>query len=769
MNSDLVHRLSVRAAAKRAHAALLAVVCAVPLAAQHPLDLKPAPVPDPVKGMHDMTPMSPAEVEARRAGRPPYATAKPAGTVAGAAQLPRAVLFDRPGDGRLWAGAPSYKASFGPDGFVYLPFFGSEAPQDYPVRFVLRAVRTGGSPLDLAPAEPVLVGRRVTFDRGPVREVYDLDPEQVEQTFAVDTALAGDVEIELEVVSELREDAATAGIQFGNALGRVDYGQAHVVDGRQLRPVATVWEGNTIRIRVPAAARGSGPLVVDPIIHTSAFTASLSQDCAQPDIAYDATFDRYMVVWQHPFSATDIDVFCEFRNGDGTPVAGSLGVIDVTSLTHSNPRVANLNANDLFLVTMQRFEAGRWQIFGRRRLANSTPDSFLFAISDPLLPGHCVNADVGGDSGAGDQWLVVWERQLSATDFDIHARRVRADTFQTSTILIENSAATIHSLPQVSQSNGNGFTASPRWFVVYQFRFSATDEDIYGAAIAQNGSIVNSNTAIDTSGLTDLAPCVSSPNTATAGGNPLFLVTYERQSPLEARARLLSTGLAVFVNQVTPLNLTAAFGLGPFWVRPECDGNRFAVLTGSATIAVATLAYTGTALVLHEAPQALPGTPSYPRLCSKRSGGGAPTDYGIAYVEESSAPDRINVSAYRGHAAGGDIVRRVMGCNGLGIDVAGRAFLGEALTFTQTNTGSDVPGHLLGLPAQAANAVCASCAIGLLQNGPIAVYFGSPTTVTIASNVNLVGMSLSMQGFAFGSGPCVATLRFSDTIDFTIR
>ncbi len=766
----VTYRLAKAATPRPSLLLLLGLACA-PLAAQQG-DAKPAPTPDPVKGWHEPTPMSPAEVARRTARangqwRPEGAPA--AMRTATSPQLPHAVLFDQPGDGRVWAAAPTYKASFGPDGFDFVPFFGSAAPTNHPVRFELQSVRVGGAELGLAAATPVLAGSRVTFDRGAVQERYDLRVADVEQTFVVDSAAAGDVVVTVRVVTELQEDAGRLGIQFANGLGCVEYGQAHVVDGARLHPVATTWENGAVRIHVPASLRGSGPLVVDPVIHTSAFTGSGPQSSSQPDIAYDATTDQYLVVWQYEYSATDTDVYCEFRNGDGTLVTGSLGVIDVSTLDHRNPRVANLNSYDRFLVVMQRLQGANWEIWGRLRLAGTTVHPILFPISDPVFSGHCVNPDIGGDpasSGTADNWLVVWERQFSATDFDIHARTVRADiAIPSPTILIENSGSTIYSLPSVSQSNGNGFATAARWLVAYQFRYSATDEDVYGCAIDQAGTVTTPNSAIDTSTLTDLVPSVSSPNTTAANGNPLFLVTYERQNPFVARARLLSGG---FVNQIAPVDLSTTFGLGGFWVRAECDGNRFAVLNGAGTIGAATLAYTGSALVLQEATQPLPGIPSYARICSKRSGGGPLTDFGIAYVEQSTVPDRIGVSAYRGHAPGPDVTRRVMGCNGLQIDVAGRPYLGEALTFSLANVGFDVPGFVFGASAVASNVVCAPCPLGVSTAGAILVV-GSSLPVAIPPTAGLVGVTAAVQGFALGSGPCVATLRFSDTLDFTIQ
>ena len=742
------------------------MICA-PLAAQQ-VDPKPAALPDPVKGMHEISPLTPAEL-ARRSDRmtPRVANALAQGVQRSPPEFFASVLFDQPGDGRIWARGATYKASFGTEGFVYVPDFGSDAPQNYPVHFVLRAVRIAGRDVALATAVmPERTGERVAFNRGAVREIYDLTTKQVEQSFAVDVG-PGDLEVDVEVRSELREDGERAGLQFGNALGLVHYGTAFVVDGASKREIASSFAGSTITLRVPQAQRGPGGVLIDPIIHTSAFTHVTNRDCHNPDIAYDATFDRYMVVWENFFSATDTDIFSEFRNGDGTAVAGSLASIDFTTLTHAHPRVANLNAYDLFLVVMQRLQGSQWQIWGRRRAANSVPHPIVFPISDPVTSaGHSVFPDVGGDPSAtapSTQWLVVWERQLTATDFDIHARIVRADTGLLSTLLIENSANTIHSLPHVSQSNGNGFTNTPRWLVVYQFRFSASDEDIYGAAIDASGTITQPNRAIDTSTVTDLVPSVSSPMTERAGNVPLYMVTYERQSPADGIARVLNINLS---NQINP-TLLSQFGLGPFWVRAESDGCRFAVLAGNP-IGPATLALANNTLVRHDPPTPLPFVPLYARIASKRSGGGVPTDYGIAYVYDAPQTNPIMIAAYHGHLPSSNVTRRSMACGGLGIDTSGRPVLGEELRFTLSNLGTDSGGFLFGLPTPAFP-VCFGCALGVNLGGPLALLGGiNQLPLQIPCLFNLVGGTLAVQGFAFGSGTCFGAYRYSDTIDFTI-
>jgi hypothetical protein len=726
--------------------------------------------------MHEMSPITPQELAAMRARRnPPVRRDAKDGAGFSLPSLSPAltsVVFDQIEGGLIWAAGPTYKASFGPEGFQFVPFFGSDAPKNYPVRLVLRAVNAGGQPVPFAEqATASRDGQRVILDRGVVREIYDFTVDHVEQTFVVDTALPGDIDLEVEVVSELTEDATKAGLQFANALGEVSYGTAYLVDGVDKRAIRTVFRDGRISMHVPAAQRAPGAIVIDPIIQASAFGASRPNDSTLPDIAYDTDADQYLVTWQYDFSVLDTDVLCEFRYGDGTVVPGSIGAVDVSTDRYGNPRVANNNLYDRFLVVMEGLIAGRWQIYGRLRLTNAAPHPILIPISDPNNAGHCVNADVGGDPGSGDHWLVVWERQLSSTDFDIHGRMVRVDTsMNPNLIFIENSAATIYSRPRVSNSNGNGLVITPRWVVVYQLRFNPTDWDIFGSAVDVSGSIVQTNTSIDSSLESDLGPQVSSPAFELSNGAPLFMVTHEHQSTTGTQARLLTGSLN---NAITPVNLTTNLGLGWYQVQPESDGCRFAVTSSSANTApvtVATLALANNTLVVHEAPQTLPGVGNSVALCSKRSGGSlVRTDYGIAYVNTTPTPDQVWVASYEGRSPGGSVSRRAMACGGLGINVAGRSYLGEVLQYSLSSLGSDAPGMLIGLP-HAGVPLCLGCALGVDPAGPLAIVSNlSLLNLQIPCEANLIGGTLAVQGFAAGSGSCFGLLRFSDTIDFTIR
>ena len=50
------------------------------------------------------------------------------------------------------------------------------------------------------------------------------------------------------------------------------------------------------------------------------------------------------------------------------------------------------------------------------------------------------------------------------------------------------------------------------------------------------------------------------------------------------------------------------------------------------------------------------------------------------------------------------------------------------------------------------------------------VPFAAPMSLTVPRDPQLVGVGLSVQGFALGSGPCgAAALRLSDTVVFAIQ
>lgn len=725
------------------------------------------PSVDPMKGPPGPPPATDAAWEA--IVHPPASS----GTRWAAAPLPDHVVHDVESGGRRWAAASTYKAACDADGFTYVPFFGSSAPRSFPVAFRLRRVTVGGTALQLDAAAVRRVGDRLTLDRGAVQEHYDLTATQVEQTIVVATDRPGDVVVEFAVDGELLEDPSTPGLQFANEYGRVDYGEAWLVQPTGNVAIESQWCGDGIRLRVPAERRGDGPVVIDPILSTHQFLLVSTVQVAQPDIAYDAATDRYMIVWETEFSATDHDIWSELRNGDGVPVVGSLGVIDTSLMWYAQPRIANANDGDNFLVVMERAVSGQFggrsMIFGRLRHAISLFIGSEFRISNDAYAGNNYAPDVGGCSApiaSGAGWLVAWTRVRGIGGSDIFAMPVSpTGGVGPATTIVASAQGAVYANVQVSQSNGEGQGQSPVWMLVYGHQYSPSDWDVYGSTLRPDGSTSQPHSMIDYSTTNDVFPRVSSAMMDRIGW-PLFFVTYERQAPAAAA---MGAVLTMSVSSlVPPTDLTQVHNLQPAWVVPESDGVRMAVISGAVGITVATLAFQGAQFVMHEAPQYLSGVPSYPRICSKRSGGSTERGaYGIVHMDVQPNPDTIVVASYSGHQQGAELTIRATGCGVVGIQVDGPPYLGNTVGFAAT--GASLPGLVFGLPAPATS-WCPGCTLGLSATGPLEPLLApGGYQLVIPTDAWLVGQTFAMQAFDFTANGCFGLVALGQTADFTIR
>lgn len=752
-----------------AHSWLVALLALRSLAAQ---DEPPKPLaPAGLATTHELSADERAAARGQRTGITTDAIAT-AAVVHHRDPLAGRVLFDATNDGTLWVATSAYKASLSRQGFTYYPFFGSRAPRLYPVQFALRSLRIGGQVADFATAvAPERAGARVTYRRGPVQEVYDLRPGEVEQTFVVDSALAGDLDLELQVVSDLREDASRAGLQFVNELGEVSYGDAFVVADDGKRAVPSSSDGGVIRIHVPAALRTGARTVIDPIIQSYAFSAGTTAERGSPDVAYSSGW--CMLVWELRFAATDYDVYSEICYESGAPYPGTLEAIDNTAIHHQGPRVAAMRHawSDRALVVMERQETSTPVIWGRIRSYNtSVPIDPGFQVSASNVRGACRAPDVGGDPNweSGGQWLVVWSREYSPTDFDVLGCVVNERPQMGPTIAIENSSGTVFTAPQVSQSNGRRQTDTTQWLVAYSHLAGPGNWDVYASVIDGTGLVTRGRTLIDGSAASDLHMSVSSPAHGFSGGRPRFLVTWERQSPAAAMAALLDD---VAAPVIAPTNLTQTLGVPPFWVRTDSDGYRFALVAGSPTqISVGTLVADGGRLLLNDPLHPLPGSPSYPRVVAKRSGGAtAATEYGVVYLNAASTPNQVWLTSYHGHAPLPDAVRRPTGCGNLYIGTDDNANIGDRLVLNIGGIATDLAGLLVGMPAPS-TPLCGGCSLGVDPQGPLLPFVGNSLFgIPIPFNPRLVGVRLSAQAFAVGSGNCLGRLRVSDTLDFAIR
>ncbi|MCA8949597.1 MAG: hypothetical protein KDE27_08850 [Planctomycetes bacterium] len=683
------------------------------------------------------------------------------------------VVHDEPGDGHLWARGSNWKASFGAEGFVYYPFVAG-AERTLTLQFRLAAVRVGGVAVDLVPAAvPSRDGDRVVFDRGAVSEIYDLRSDEVEQTFVVATTRAGDIEVELTVDSDLPRNPRLPGLRFG-VDGTVEYGEAFVVDGTVRRGIATSWTGSSILLRVPAALRGSGPVVIDPILTTR--SAAIGGAAYAPDVAWDETNQRYLIVYEHAWSATDHDIWTEMFDADGNLIPSSAAAIDMSNADWTRPRVANIDVADRFVVAAEVAAAtfgGRHMIYARTRHAGGTTSiSTITLLSDPTYPGDNFSPAVGADQGSSPgrhDALVVWTNG-GGSDYNAHARLVdgNGQPVQGHVIVIADGANQLNTNVQVSRSNGNGVVSLPNWFTVFSRYEPQSGWNVYGRLIGPTG-LLGATFPLDLSTSDDLYPRVSSPVVGQNGATQ-YLVTYERQSPQEARAIL-----ATFTGNntsVAPKNLATEFGLPPLWVRAESDGARFVVTAGTAqAISVCTLAPSGNALLLQDGPLLLgASSTTLPEVASQRSSGGLAGEYGISILRSINGQSVPALVRYAGQTSGATATVLPTACNALQIAHSGATAIGAVMDFTLANYGAGLPVFAFGAPRSVPQAICPACLLGLRSDLPtVTVFDATHLAVALPPEPTLVGATFAVQGFAVGAASCLGALAFSDTVVFTVR
>ncbi len=584
-----------------------------------------------------------------------HAHAEPSAEVlaAAATALGDQLLFDEPGDGRLWVRGATYKARFGPDGATIVPYFGAEAPRNFPLELRADHARLGDSLLETAtPTSAKREGSTVRIDRGAFVELYELTTRSLEQRFVFESRGAlpeagGDLVVRMNLASELAASDLGTTLRFENELGRIDYGQAFALDAAGQRiDLDSVLVDGAIELRVPAnfVARAQFPLVIDPLI-TMYTAANTSQHDLQSDVSYDVSTDRWGIVFSSIWSQTDHDVYVRLATGNYQVLPGYV-TIDFTTDLWTTPKIANNNFSDQFLVCAAAVPAsGVAEIRGRFVQPGGATTGSQFNVT-PVDGAYRNWPDVGGDPyfGLSSNFCVVWQRYNSATDLDIEARVVSHNGAMGSIFKIENTNEW-HGLPTISNSMGLETSGNPSvWTVVWQHRYAAFDHDIYAAQLSWGGTIVTPMFPVADSNLDETNPVVSTILDPEVPGAPrTYAIAFERDFGDH-------DVIAAVLQGSTVLGETNLIGDYPSsrWYDSQrapaidSDGERFLVafdeidmpLQQQFEVYARSYYWDGSELVACEAPQPIGGSPAPeadPSVHSMASSGGPHGTYLAAF------------------------------------------------------------------------------------------------------------------------------------------
>jgi len=717
--------------------------------------------------------------------------AMPVGRAAASpATAPTHVQFDRPlADGPLWAAGRAWKASFDGSGCTVVPFFGSEAPRNFPLRIEVAQATVGGEVLPLVPGEPVARGGSVRTSRGALTEVVDTSPDSLEQSFVFEALPnRGAIVVDVRMHGEFATTTIDNGLRFGNEHGHVDYTKAIAVDAAGQRlPLAIDWTGEVARMEIPAAfvERAQLPIVLDPVLtywYLLGNPSLLQHDGDTAAIQVQGIGGRTLLVWQRQFSATDQD--CSGLMFDaGLGLVQTDFVIDITTQDWTKVAVAGNNYAQNFLVVAEVrlpvFLGSTWHIAGRTVATNAALGTLFDIERDGVVGtgGNNFHPDVGGDPYFGvGRYTVVWNKRNGATS-DIYMKQVTpAGTLVTTSPIALTTTSDDESRPSIGKSCGQSNGQPAYWFVTWQRPFPAApfDQEVWGRFVQWNGALPGTAFGIGLSVGEETAPSAGSP--IDANGVRYWPVCYEYATspgqPRDVLGRLYRADGTLQTSWTVSGNVPGADDREP---EMDSDGTRFVTTLTTGTtgypqgvqaVAQAFLPTTNSVRTEERTGLITSSLDNYGQtnICAEFSGGGATTpNYALCFTEMAS--NTLRLERYGGHLSGNFFTTRYTQCGSLPIAATGSSVLGQTVTITAANGAAS--GTLGGFPTNVPllPVLGCNCTLGVDYIG----FFGNPFVYTIPNDPLMVGQTFSVQGYTVVGSSCLSLLDLSDTIDFTIR
>jgi len=703
-------------------------------------------------------------------------------------------------------GGPDYRVRFGAEGVCFTPALGAAAEREESLNFVFLGLERGGRPVaEVHGAEPTAQDQRVLYPRGAgVWERWDLVQEGVELSYLVPERPAGqgDLVARLAIQSSLGVPIARAegGLQFLNARGEgVFVDEVFGVDNNGLRVSGELrFADGELELVLPHdfVESAAYPLVIDPLVGGVVGVAtSPTFGESRPDLAYDASTDSYLVVWERSFSGTSSDIRGQRVNSLGARIGGT--IFFGSSGRGKRPQVANLNTPDQWVVVWQEEEplllgGTRWSI--ELATVRATTGAIVHTAEvTASTAGVQEDPDVGGtgpkEVGQPSDAIVVWR------DDDLGRIRSRRYSVTGAGTLDVGSSFTVFAdtaigpqvftRPRISKTCG----VYGRHLVVCERKSALLEPNIVGRVMLRNGTMESGTISITTSSAEEYDADVD-------GLDTRFVVAWGKRDvsvyTVEARTveYSLSTQSATLtpVQQVSPLGSSrvhtapvVGFGLAKSYIAYQS----FFLFTSFADIEVRGV-NTGNCVAC-ESTLVLQATFSAPNdkvaIASAHSGG-AYYDDRLLVGWSSLVGDNsdVVVQALKNNAGGGTVVNNGGGCGQGGVPTfsPGPAIGTNWFIFGIVDLPVDSPVSVFNVSVPGSPTLaCGPCVSNPLQTTSVALTQTSDGLTSEASTVStipcvpgLVGVTFDVQWTSLtpSSSPCslFPGLSVSDSYRLTI-
>ena len=247
------------------------------------------------------------------------------------------------------------------------------------------------------------------------------------------------------------------------------------------------------------------------LIGTPIYISRLTNFEGRPAVAHNSNNDEYLIAWEHrvgsdEFSQNDIRAI---RLGSDGTLLGSVLVLDQTTLDESAPQIGYSGTSDRYLVAWQEKQDGTWvyNIHGKMVSSMGTLLAGELAIAtweyDLIKPRLAYNS-------LDNEFLVVWEdhRWGWGDDWNIYGQRVSGNGYLTGDnfgIAWKITGRANHRMsPDVAYK-----AAANEYLVVWEYAYSPTDFDIYARRVAADGTLMEGELSVATSGIFEAAPIVA--------------------------------------------------------------------------------------------------------------------------------------------------------------------------------------------------------------------------------------------------------------------